>query len=295
MSFDEEDERKYLGYAISATASASAARPKGQNKKKMSFLVEEDDDEEDDRRRPKKQVSRKRDSESEAIVEDEAFNDFIRKLEKQGKRMNAVAARKPLSRRKISTRAKLACITLMQEADDIRLTNDTKEEVEMIMQCTDDGTIVDPQITIYASVPTGTCQIYMKEVVPLSLFLIALACKAMYFVQVTGKSKSTPANFDSVVCKPYKGDAEQQPNMAQPFELEKIINDQLAQEGQEDKIDQVMAYMYVIGPVSSQDACDREFIETHLEQVKRIFSGEFILVEQKSAPRKSAILEEDDE
>jgi hypothetical protein len=201
--------------------------------------------------------------------------------------MVAVAARKPLTMRKISTRAKLACGTLMDEAADIQLTKDTKQELEMIMHCTDDGTQVDPLIVLTSSVPTGVCRIYMKEVVPLSLFLLALASKAVYQVQVTEKAKSKPTFFDSVVCRPFKGDANKKIE-AQPFDLANIL------QVDDNILEQVTAYMFVIGPVSSQDACDRDFIETHLEKVKEIFNGELVLVEQKSQARKMVAQEEEE-
>ena len=162
----------------------------------------------------------------------------------------------------------------------MRITNDMKEELDLLVQCTDDGTVVDPSITLFKSVETGTCRIYLKETVPLSVYLMALVLKATFFVQVTEKAKTPASTFDKVSIKPYKGSASIQKRLAQPFGIEKAVEAQL--EDNEDKLEQVAAYMHVLGPVSSFEACDSAFIEDQLEVIKKIFSGELEVVKQRN-------------
>jgi hypothetical protein len=178
------------------------------------------------------------------------------------------------------------------------MTNNTREELMLLLQCTDEGAIVDPLITLYKSVSTGTCNIYLKETIPLSVFLMALVLKATFFVQVTGKAKTPVETFDTVAVKPFKKNADEiTSGGAQPFDIEKAVQDKLELRNAHDLVEQVVAYMHVVGPISSMEACDGEFIETHIESVKKIFAGDLVLVKQQQQQKKqvSTMLVEEEE
>jgi hypothetical protein len=312
MSYDEEDERRYLGYSTmsnnkrtntepGAAAYVSDSPPPRQGGRRVTFTNNNDEDDEP-RRKP---VPRKKQRPVLLEEEDDEEDDqgggkpsFTKLLASSGKQLTMTATRKPQSNRKISTRDKLACETLVAHADAIRMTNNTREELMLLLQCTDEGAIVDPLITLYKSVSTGTCNIYVKETIPLSVFLMALVLKATFFVQVTGKAKTPEETFDTVAIKPFKKNADEigidGGGGAQPFGIEKAVQDKLELRNAQDLVEQVVAYMHVVGPISSMEACDGEFIETHIESVKKIFSGDLVLVKQQKQESRMK-LEEDEE
>ena len=309
MSYDEEDERRYLGYSTmsnkpGAAAYVSDSPPPATRQgsgRRVAFANNDEDDDDVPRRKP---VPRKK-QRPMLLEEDDDDNEqggklsFTKQLASSGKQLTMTATRKPQSNRKISTRDKLACETLVAHADAIRMTNNTREELMLLLQCTDEGAIVDPLITIYKSVSTGTCNIYLKETVPLSVFLMALVLKATFFVQVTGKAKTPVETFDTVAIKPFKKNADDivaNGGGAQPFDIEKAVQDKLELRSAQDLVEQVVAYMHVVGPISSMEACDGEFIETHIESIKKIFAGELVLVKQQQQKKQeSRMLEEEEE
>lgn len=312
MSYDEEDERRYLGYSTmsnkrtntepGAAAYVSDSPPPATRQgggRRVAFTNDDDDDV--PRRKP---VPRKK--QRPMLLEEDDDDDaneqggklsFTKQLASSGKQLTMTATRKPQSNRKISTRDKLACETLVAHAEAIRMTNNTMEELMLLLQCTDEGAIVDPLITLYKSVSTGTCNIYLKETVPLSVFLMALVLKATFFVQVTGKAKTPVETFDTVAIKPFKKNANDivaNGGGAQPFDVEKAVQDKLELRSAQDLVEQVVAYMHVVGPISSMEACDGEFIETHIESIKKIFSGDLVLVKQQQKKQESRMLEEEE-
>lgn len=313
MSYDEEDERRYLGYSTMSNnkrtntepgvaAYVSDSPPPRQGSGRRVAFTNDDDDDDVPRRKP---VPRKK--QRPVLLEEEDDDDneqggklsFTKQLASSGKQLTMTATRKPQSNRKISTRDKLACETLVAHADAIRMTNNTREELMLLLQCTDEGAIVDPLITLYKSVSTGTCNIYLKETVPLSVFLMALVLKATFFVQVTGKAKTPVETFDTVAIKPFKKNANDivaNGGGAQPFDIEKAVQDKLELRSAQDLVEQVVAYMHVVGPILSMEACDGEFIETHIESIKKIFAGELVLVKQQQQQKKqeSRMLEEEE-
>ena len=309
MSYDEEDERRYLGYSTmsnkpGAAAYVSDSPPPATRQgsgRRVAFTNNDEDDDDVPRRKP---VPRKK-QRPMLLEEDDDDNEqggklsFTKQLASSGKQLTMTATRKPQSNRKISTRDKLACETLVAHADAIRMTNNTREELMLLLQCTDEGAIVDPLITIYKSVSTGTCNIYLKETVPLSVFLMALVLKATFFVQVTGKAKTPVDTFDTVAIKHFKKNADDivaNGGGAQPFDIEKAVQDKLELRSAQDLVEQVVAYMHVVGPISSMEACDGEFIETHIESIKKIFAGELVLVKQQQQKKQeSRMLEEEEE
>lgn len=280
LSSKEEDYEEQEYPVAKAEYPAAQQKPKG----KVSFLVEEDDEEDE---RPKKAVSRKRSSfSSSADVEEENEgppDDFIESLAKQGKQFTLAIGRNPMQRsngRKITARAKLAARFLVEQAQAAKLTSDTRQELQMLLDCPDDGTRIDPLITIFTRVPTGTCIIHVKEIVPVSTLLKAIALNAQFTIQVTGKAKSQAMPFAQVHVKPCKENKEIID--VQTFDIEKIVEEKMQEEGHDEQ--QVKAYMYSVGPVSSEQASDMDFIETHVEQVKDIFKGKLVVLKDNKRP-----------
>lgn len=277
--YDDEEE-------VPVARAEPPVKSKKQSKQKVSFLVEEDEDDE-----PKKQVRRKRAYAAAEEEDNEPPPDtFIEQMAKQGKQFTLPIGRNPNHRgRKISVRAKLAARALVEQAQNLRLTSDTRQELQMLLDCPDDGTQIDPMVTLYTRVPTGTCVIYLKESVPVSILLKAIALNATFFVQVTGKAKTQPESFSKVNVKPCKEIKDTLD--VQTFDVERIVNELMEENGYDEE--QVKAYMYTIGPVSSYEASDLDFIETHVERVKEIFKGQLVVLKESKLAKKGMIEEDE--
>ncbi|MBX9636669.1 MAG: hypothetical protein K2Q45_03870 [Nitrosomonas sp.] len=293
MSFDEEDEIRFLGETIQsktkknapataiATAAADSPPPaRGKkNTKRVSYLIEEEDDD------------------ANAPTDDKSSL-FFKRMAESGKQMVMTAVRKPQTFRKISAKDKMACLSLIQNAKKIGLQKETLQQLELLSQCTDEGTMVDPFVVVYKSVYTGTCTIYLKEVVPLSIFLLAIVLKATFYVQVTPKSKTPEETFDlsTVQLKPFtKNVDEYNPtsNKAQPFNIEEAVQRKMQLRGDDASyMDQVTAYMHGIGPLSSFQVCEAEVLEPYLEAIKDIFANKLVVI--KDAKKRKLEEQEDD-
>ena len=284
---DEEEPQVY------PVAKAEAPK-KQQQQRKVSFLVEEEEAEEEEK--PRRSLKRRSSTASADADADETPDKFIQQMAKQGKQFTMPIGRNPRlsGGRKISVRAKLAARSLVEQSQELRLTSDTRQELQMLLDCPDDGTQIDPLVTLYTRVPTGTCVIYLKETVPVSTLLKAIALNATFTVQVTGKAKTQPESFAKVSVKPCKELKETLD--VQTFDIEKIVTNAM-EEQQHDYDEQIKGYMYTLGPVSSYEASDLEFIERHVEQVKDILKGKLIVLKEDKRPvaRRAAVaMEEED-
>lgn len=160
------------------------------------------------------------------------------------------------------------------------LNRQTRQQLQGLVDHPDEFTVIDPQVIVAKTVDTGMCKVYLKEVVPISHLLMARVLKVKYQLYVTKKVYFPPEDFSEVVVKPYHGTGIEH---AQPFglttELEAHIeNDEDLSGG--DFLDQVNAYMYAQGPISTREACDPEFIEMHVEAIKRIRSGSLVPIKK---------------
>lgn len=129
---------------------------------------------------------------------------------------------------------------------------------------------VDPLVTMFYFADTGSCKIHLKEVVPISTYLLLCALGCTYFVQVTAKAKTAPEFFGSVPVKPFKGN--QNNDNIQPFGAEEI----LATKVEPEMMEQVKAYMLSLGPLSSVTVSDREWINEQMGSFKEILEGRLV-------------------
>lgn len=277
-NYEDEEE----GVAASAKPAATA--------KRVSLLIDDDDDDDDEQNRRQK----KKAAAAAAPVEDGMFKDM---------EVTLPINRGQGSTMKVPLRAQQACeeLLLQSKNKDISLTRETRQELDKLTQYPDEYTIIDPVVTITATVETGTCRIHLKEVVPVSILLLARVLGVTYFVQVTPKAKTPPTSYEEVPAKPFRDSRSAENN--QPFGTEKAVNDQInnLQDMQPDEfVSQIKAYMFSLGPTSTLEASSMTFIETHTDAFKKILSGELVPLTKKTSIRErlqlnKGKLQEDDD
>lgn len=164
---------------------------------------------------------------------------------------------------------------LLLEQSKVRLSADTQAELQMaFVQRPSEFCVVDPPVVLCASVDTGTISIKCKEIVPISLHLMALAVQATFSLQVTPKVRTQDEPWaEAVVAKPCRnaqGCAGMTPVgtlAAVQKALERIPN------APEDLDARVARYMANLKPFDSIVAADSEWMEPHVEALRAICYG----------------------
>ncbi len=178
-----------------------------------------------------------------------------------------IAPRDPASA--IPFEVRQAAITLNESAY-----ADTPLSLLVTRQCSVD--CVDPLVVMWSTaVNTGTCTVYLEDVVPVSVYLTACAAKLEYNVQVTSKVSTAPLQCDTstVHVKPYEG-PESAIEGVQSFGLPSA-------EGAADLQMQIKAHMLTLGPLRPHDVCDPGWIEANVDTVERILRREHVVVMKK--------------
>jgi hypothetical protein len=158
---------------------------------------------------------------------------------------------------------------------------------------------VDPLVSMCATVQTSPeCKLYLKEIVPVSRYLAMCALGASYDVQLTPKAKLAPRPVSDVRIKPVK-DPERSTDHVQPFNVERVLHAAMDNYSFPPSLDggkgegppfeeQVRAYMLSLGPLTSDEVCDVDFVETHTEAFKRIARGELVPLRSESRFRAAS-------
>ena len=95
------------------------------------------------------------------------------------------------------------------QQQDIRLPRETLSSIKKLAECNDEFTQIDPMVVIFDTFSTGTCKIHVKEVVPISVLLLARHFNLTYSVRITDEMESNPRPFKGVKVKPYHGKSTQ--------------------------------------------------------------------------------------
>jgi hypothetical protein len=145
-------------------------------------------------------------------------------------------------------------------------------QLSLLIGHPDEFTVPDPLVLVMATVNTGTCRVALREAVPVSRFLLARALNGRYDVVFSRTAKTAPQPFDECRCKPFHDQLVD--DEYQPFGIETLVA-QALDEREDDTDAQVRAHFDNVGPLSSAEACDAEWQETHLERVRAILSGAY--------------------
>lgn len=165
---------------------------------------------------------------------------------------------------------------LIVDSPRVRLSQATLGELNLkILQRPCETCVVDPPVTLCASVDTGTIPIRCKEVVPISVHMMALAVGATFSVQITAKARTSEEPWaEAVMVRVCRNT--QLPESTTPLNAMEAVQKALARLGNavpEDLDDQVQRYMQSIGKCEPQIACDPEWMEPHIEKLREICHG----------------------
>jgi len=164
-----------------------------------------------------------------------------------------------------------AAIEIMEAyaSKEIRIRHDTQTDMEAILTCDDEFTKTDPYVVLCDTLSTGSCKIYMKEVVPTSILLLAQALTCTYQVEIMPGKRSNPKLYTLVTVKPFHDSIT---DYAQPFGCEEAVREQLGDQA-DDIIKQVQVFMLKLGVIPSREACLAHFLAETGLAVKKLLEG----------------------
>lgn len=157
---------------------------------------------------------------------------------------------------------------------EIRLSRDALDDLNDILKYQDEYSMTDPYVVLWDTLDTGSCRIYMKEVVNVSTLLLARQLGCMYTVKVTDDMESAPRSYKEVNVKPFH---DSKVDYAQPFECEKTVREELERHGKGDPdeiIRSVKVHMLKLGVTPSEVACDDSFLIEQTETIGKLIAGE---------------------
>lgn len=149
---------------------------------------------------------------------------------------------------------------------EIRISPETISDMEALLTCDDEFTKTDPYVVIYDTLSTGSCNIYMKEIVPISILLLAQVLGCQYQLEITPEMRSDAKPFSKVLVKPFHDSATEH---AQPFFCEEIVREQLGTRAHA-TIQKVQVMMLQKGVIPSREACDTNFLLDACDEVKKL-------------------------
>lgn len=161
-----------------------------------------------------------------------------------------------------------------------------KEITSFLLQKPHEFISVDPLILVCASVDTGTVRIYCKEVINVSLHLMALALGATFSLQVTPKARTQEEPWgEAVTARPCR--SAQVSERVQPVGTLKAVQKALAkiQSAPPDLDLQVDYYMQQLGTLDSATACDPDWWKDHVDALRLICMGQGKPIEKERGIR----------
>ena len=161
------------------------------------------------------------------------------------------------------------------ENNEIRLDYNAQSDLKKLVNCDDEYTMVDPPIVIYDTLSTGSCSIYLKEVVRLSIYLLACFFKCTYLVEVVPDVRSNPKQYTEANVKPYH---DSNVEHAQPFKCEDavmaVMRERFSDSDIEEKLTYIKIHMMRIGHQSSFQASDPEFLTDQIAAIGSVLNNE---------------------
>lgn len=143
-----------------------------------------------------------------------------------------------------------AARTLYAYSDEFR------ERLGTMINQTSDQCIVNPRIKAHHTLDTGSCIIYVSEVMPLSLYLYYMAKDATYSLQVVPNSRPLEVSFSNASVKTWSG--RDGPVKSQSFDCG---------DRNEDEYAIVEEYVERLGILDPEEAVQYEFLRGHVEGV----------------------------
>jgi hypothetical protein len=144
---------------------------------------------------------------------------------------------------------------------EIRLGHEAFQAIKRLADCADEYTEVDPRVVIYDTFPTKAYQVYVKEVVPISILLLARHFNLYYSIQ-----GSEMRSFKNVKVKPFRGTIT---NHIQGLGCQDVVKE--AMQNNVAKWSLVKMYMMRVGAQSPTSiAGDYEWIEAQTRAIASV-------------------------
>lgn len=137
-----------------------------------------------------------------------------------------------------------------------------RDELGLLVERKSDLTTENPNVKIHHTIDTGSCLIYLSEVIPFSMYLFLLFKDAHYTVQVVPNTNPLRIDFTHVYVKRWSG--KEKETKTQPFHCESIIKEQYDDE----EYARAVEYVNRLGPLNPEDVVVFSFIEFHLEGLR---------------------------
>lgn len=169
-----------------------------------------------------------------------------------------------------------ACQLLLSE---FSLSSRTQQELTQIVQRPSDMTQVDPLVIICDTIPTGSCDIYVKEVVPVSHLIIARGLKLEWSIDVVEDMASPSKTYDEVRVKPIKR-ANDDTSHIQPFGLVNQVRKHLGDD-YEKMIMQVEYVLSKLGAMTPEEATSIDFMNAVQPEILKVIRGEKVYLKEK--------------
>lgn len=169
------------------------------------------------------------------------------------------------------TRHGAALLLNAYEGKEVNFSREMVAVLQKLADCDDEFTEVDPKIVIYDQLSTGTCTIYVEEVVPVSILLLARYFNLAYSITITEDMESKPRYFRDVKTEPPQGRSTQFKNI-QGLGCAEAVK-RAVRKDEQWKLIQI--YMIRMGAQSPQSILeDPDWLETQTRAIGNVLNRE---------------------
>ncbi len=163
-------------------------------------------------------------------------------------------------------------LVVAQKNREVNLSGQALSSLQKLAACDDEFTMIDPIVVISDTLFTGSCNVYMKEALPISFLILAHHLKLTYTLEVMPGVNSKAKPYTEVNLKPYHG---KETKHAQEFGCEEAVKVALKQRGPNwnEMLRLVKIHFARIGPISSADVCEYAFIEAQLSVMTKVLNN----------------------
>lgn len=242
----DENDQDEPPRTLSRFREPAPVQPRSQKpaKARIQLLEEEDDDDND------QDYGRARSSRRSGAQRDEPY----------------VAAR---GARPVPWRVQEAA-SLVMDFREANLSARAREELTLhFLQHPHEFYMKDPPVVLWTTADTGTARIYCKEVVPISLHLLALAFSASFQLQVTPKVKTALQGWsEAIQVRPCR--SEDQGGRAQPLGVIAAVQAALERAELEPSVVETRTrhYMDGLGTLDTREVCDPDWLDQHTKGLR---------------------------
>lgn len=266
----DDDNGGYSTPTTTKRATAAADEERKPRTMAKSRLIEEEDEEEEVRRVPRKRIKQE-EEEEDGGRGDVQFTQRVVKA--------------PRDQHVYPSDVRFAAEVLTGYQDDFPFASAPGFSsfitfLEMITSQADSSTVIDPPIIMYYVYDTVVNNVYFREVIPVSTYMMLLALHAKFSLRITPRATTEPIDMEQFFIKAPSASSSKGTSTgvvkAATFNANKMLKDLLDElENGYEIAEQVGHHMYSLGPMNPRDACSFEFIEAQKEVISQIIQGDY--------------------